>query len=581
MNNIINNASKVLIINNLFNLIVNDDVPVKLIQQVYVSTFLLKQVRDDVIIHICDKDVTDYEFLWKPGSDLSVFLKPFIVNTGWDKLDLLSYDIIILHVLDEQLVVEELEKLKKGFPESKVPAIFLITDYNEREIRPLIGNKMDILFDKSVKEYINQHDQEQLSAFKDQIKKDFVGFTREDQEHFHKEILARITLTNELKLSADVRKIIFLDDHKRRFYIGDSYLWLVNIRRYLFEVYPSADVFINCRNENRVYKLNHIFEGSWGNNIHIHHMDWEEIDFTEFDLILYHHDLTIPFLAYVEQNYDTTFREKRIYSFFNTFFRTDVEVPVWNYINLYNSMESPGSLINKILNEKLYAELSVSDEERKFADSWFEKQGIGGDDKVIVFITNASRQEKMLSPENQVLFIESLVLTYNCYILLFDDQHENLAEYVNQNLSSEISRKVIISDLNGLRKDLSLIASSYTMAVIGPCTGLMHLANGIYNYFLNKKILRHRQMPALVVYTGNLRGCMDEYHPKNWWTSTLVKAISGIRVSNGDVSIVPINKLPSKIEEYHNLAVPVNDISIDALTNYLTANFIRLSGTLT
>lgn len=570
-------VKKVLIINNLYSLIVNDNVDIKLIQQLYVSTFILNKLNSDLVIDVSDKSLDNYQFLWKESSNLKTFLDPFIIKKDWKDFDLSTYDIIILHIKDEKLIAERLKQLKEDVGDFAIPKIFAITDYNEREIPLIIASSIDALFETDTKLLIDESFFNEISVFKEEIRKNYAGFKLEDQEYFHRKILSKITKTNELAFSSNVKKILFLDDQKRRFYIGDSYLWLMNIRRNLFEIFPTAEICVNCQNTERCRSLRQIFDGSWDEQISLSNLLWDDIKFADFDLVLYHNDLTIPFLNYVEYNYDKVFNETQIYSFFDTHLRADDNYPIWNFSHLFKKKNVSGNFINSILKKKLYSELSISDNERHCADEWFEKRGINFSDKIVVFITNASTKEKMLTIEDQYKFIRSIILAYNCHVLLFDDRSEHLRERIDQNLELNISRKVLISDLPSLRKDLSLMASKYIKAIIGPCTGLMHLANGIYNYFLNKKLLRRSELPLLFVYTGNLHGFSEEYHPRRWWANTLVKGAVGIRNEKNEVLLISVDKLSYEVSDFNRLSVALDHVKSEMLMDYITLNFTKIN----
>lgn len=557
---------KVCVLTNLPDMIVNNHIDFRLIQEIYAGIFIIKQIVPSVSISIMDAFFENHDLLWMDAPPFEAYGVDVHFSKDWKSVA--DFDIVVCHPRD-QATVSKLIK-NEGLPANGalIPFLYVIRDYLDEYLREDFVDKFGELFDDRLKMKLTDNQIGDLKIFKSKLRSSFTGFGLESQEKIFSTLLKSLVHKNFSSKNRKIKKILFLDDHRRKFYIGDSYVWLMNIRSNVFNLFPDALLTVNCQDNNRYKALDRIFAESW-EAIGFENMNWNDINFKQYDLILYHNDLTIKFLSYVYSHHSEKFHSAYIYSLFDTHSELSRRIPAWSYNRLYEEKVVKNNPFTIIRNKKKHSELSLSDSERRWADDWLRSKGLDDNSQLAVFIINTSKEEKMLQRNVQIQLLKELVLKYRMKVLIYDDKSEDLQEEFARCLPDEVHNELVYASDLGIRGDLRLMSSPFVRLIISPCTGLMHLANGIYTCLLNRKMMLKSELPLLLVYAGNLKGVTDEYHPREWWANTLVKCIVLIRDDEGRKVVRDIFGVAKDVDEFNKVALPVKEFDCELILEYM------------
>ena len=134
---------------------------------------------------------------------------------------------------------------------------------------------------------------------------------------------------------------------------------------------------------------------------------------------------------------------------------------------------------------------------------------------------------------------------------------------------------VVVADALELREVMNLFANRRVVAVIGPCTGLMHLADGVYTWLLNHQMITEAECPLLLTYGGK-QAPERNYHPYNWWKNANVVDCC-IAVSMKDESdekrLILLNECPPDFETFNSISVSAREISCEMIFKFLCEKF--------
>ena len=118
---------------------------------------------------------------------------------------------------------------------------------------------------------------------------------------------------------------------------------------------------------------------------------------------------------------------------------------------------------------------------------------------------------------------------------------ENKSRFYATCLGHKLVQRIIFSVGRTLRQDVTLLGSSQIKMIFGPCSGLLHCASAIWNFY--RKVHGAKiNPPNITVYTG-LYG-KENYNINQWWgAAPLVDAIFIIK-EKGIPEIKTLLKLP-------------------------------------
>jgi hypothetical protein len=171
-------------------------------------------------------------------------------------------------------------------------------------------------------------------------------------------------------------------------------------------------------------------------------------------------------------------------------------------------------------------QIFVTEQEQAWAAEYLATHGVNPGDNLVVLLDRSSKNIKQLNTVVYFQLIELLGTFRNTKFLIYD--HENVDKekfysgFLRRNKS--LYERLIFVKQTSLRESIVLLASEKIKAIIGPCTGLLHCATGIYTVFRNHNRIREEDIPIMLTYCGrNENGTVEAEYA--WWGNTLVDCI--------------------------------------------------------
>lgn len=528
--------NKVLFLNDLHENIIDRDIDGRTITQLFTTAHILKQLAGKPIeIILNDRSDIPFAALWKPES---IFKDQFtITKLPWSALHLQSFDLIICHWdLQEELAAYP-HHLKYVF-------------------KPTVGKK-NLIYPTIETEHLPL-DIPAIRTLKSAIENDLTGFTLARQEDLYKELLQGISQRNKQLSQTPVKNMLILDDSRRKFYIGDSCFWLHRVKQILAITGDCETVRINCTNTAVRHKLASMFTGSFPSAVTFTSDTWDDIQLTAYDKIVIYADEIPKFLNFISHQH---LPNTSIYHF--TFLELGYKSTADRFGWSHNSLKATN--FDYLIHERkgMYKEISISKEEINFADKWLENQGVQPDENIVILPGGASSDKKALSFPEFAKLVAWFTQQEKVKVLIFDENAAGKYQALEAAIGTTCMQKVIVAKALGLRKDMCLLASSYVTAIIGPCTGMMHAADGIYIHEKNHRL--RENIPFLLVYTGNQRELDKGYHPMIWWMNSLVKCV----ILSSDLSLIKLSQCAVSRSAYDATTLPVSHLTAGLLTSYL------------
>jgi len=122
-----------------------------------------------------------------------------------------------------------------------------------------------------------------------------------------------------------------------------------------------------------------------------------------------------------------------------------------------------------------------------------------------------------------------------------------------------------------LRESMCLLGAAPVKAVIGPCTGLLHLANGIYTHSLQAGRIGEQDLPLLLTYVGYQYA---GYSPWNWWAKTRVACLVHRLDAQGEPGLRPLAECPREASRFEQGALPASQITARLLIDSLQKHYL-------
>jgi hypothetical protein len=325
----------------------------------------------------------------------------------------------------------------------------------------------------------------------------------------YQQILDQVLRANSNIDKKDISRVLIVYQPKE-FYIGDTCLRLdyLKVCRYFFNkavidicLDPNASFARPC------YDL-------LMNNPYLDHIllrEWSRMEFESYDVVI----CAVPDEKLILEALHCRFAslstedlpETAVFSLSDIFVRKersgDNIFP--DYAKLRASAaDFPGTKLN---------ELFIPEEEKKRADEWLSGKGLKKNESVLVFLDSSSRREKLLDINVYFEVLESVLQNDNVRVLIFDEANIGKEDFYRQWLGDQLASRLIFANRSDLRTDISLLSSGSIKMIFGPCTGLVHCASAIYNFFVRTG-MRMEDVPAIITYTGQYP------HNENasvWW----------------------------------------------------------------
>lgn len=336
--------------------------------------------------------------------------------------------------------------------------------------------------------------------------------------------------------------------------LGDSCIMLDKLR-YLKEYLNQAAIAVNFRTARN----QRFYEALLKNNPHIDEVfsgNWQNIQPKDYDLLIC--------VAYEEDKLQARLQEwdndqqtyLPVYSISEFLLK-----PTGAEVRVYPVLDG----LAKYLNRPRPGELYISDEEQQWADDWLASKGLKKDEELFIVIDSAAARNKLLNYNVYFELLKSLLDGDRRKILIFDERKQGKRHFYKGWLGEERMSKMIFSEGLSLREDLCLLGSSYTRLVLGPCTGLMHCASGIFNYYKSKG-LNNSSIPLLVVYTGMFGD--ENYDIRSYWgTSPLVNCLL-LKQPDSERKLQLLSKLPAE-ESTTGSLMPCSEYTAEILLSFI------------
>lgn len=568
-------VKSVLVVNDFYRAFNNERVDINRIRQVYLLLFCLDHFcghLDNIILS--DQSGADYSIIWKSDSPLKNYINRFLTRKRWHELSFMKYDIIICGSrLDSELIRflerDHLDHIRSG---GKLPGTYSFhkLDYEEKPIfQPLHTFISELL-------PLNYLESDELRSFNALLSEDFIPIEAAAAESAHPMLLERIVKNNSNLRTREIRTVLILDDYLKKFYIGDSYWWFSSYKKNIISILPEAFLVLNCDNLRLFNLLSPLYALSFGPNVQFQNKDWSEIDFLEFDLILCEIGSLSKLFGHLKDNYAARLNDIRVFHFSAARPGEMQNAFSLDYKDLFETLRKQHFLSSfHSLRRRRFGEIVVPPSEILRADKWLVDNGLLGGDKVIVFTNSASVKEKLLDHDVYCKIISWFAQLCKVKVLIFDETKAHIRQSLSENLLPVVIANIIVAEGFSLQDSMYLLASNHVRAVIGPCTGILHLANGIYQYIKNGKL--RSQLPALITYTGNLSKVDTEYHPGRWWAGSLVKCMVIVRDKNGCKAIKELDLVPKDIDEYNEVSLPVREYTTALMISYLSDLYQSIS----
>jgi hypothetical protein len=226
------------------------------------------------------------------------------------------------------------------------------------------------------------------------------------------------------------------------------------------------------------------------------------------------------------------------------------------------------SLTNYIGNQP--GNIYLTEQERKWGNHFLKMNGLKENESLFIVLDSTSRKNKLLNIDVYFDYLKFILKIENIKVLNFDESRLGKWEFYRAWLGAENFGKIIFSKGLTLRQALCIIGSDHTRLIFGPCTGLIHCASGIYNYFLRNG-MSSEQVPHMITYTGRYSPGEKAY---DWWGNYPLVNCLLLKEKENKREIVVLNDL-SEEEKHSEETLPCSEYTAKMLIDY-TAELLRL-----
>lgn len=372
-----------------------------------------------------------------------------------------------------------------------------------------------------------------------------------------------ITRRNNVASSRDAENVLILYDHEKKAFIGDSYI-LINKLASCRSFFTRASIDINCRNKEHTK----LFSALLQNNPYIRHFNnlgWEELDFQRYDIVFIISRNEGLLLKLLQERYG----QQSDYSWATSVYSMSVQFLNFGPDPVTSSIFPPFRDILDNHGEHLpsmSAELYISEHEKDRANQWLRENGLKEHELLYIVLDSTSEREKLISMDTYYKLLCHLTDQESIKLLIYDEQNIGKDIFYRELLGPERASKIIFARKLGLREDLCILSSEYTKLIFGPCTGLIHCASGIFNYYVRKG-MPAASVPPIITYTGKY---MDGHTAAYWWaTSPLVTCLIIRAAANKRKEAVLLHELSEEEKRDTESLLLCEEYTVDQLTSRL------------
>jgi hypothetical protein len=549
----------------------------QLLKQLYVIVYLFKShaMTADYTLHVNNRAIIGFEGFWKKESSFYHFLDDYMISKPWSDIDMLAYDLIICHP-DYQIDLQQHFLKTYGIEHSSTIFSLLELQYT-----------CDMHYDSAGKLFIkggaleinrNPENQAALSIVKQALDQSAGHFTINMQEAAIPDLDLLLKRFNERIQVDQVNQLLILDDYKRGYFVGDSVYWMEKLKK-LIDIFPeNCNICINITNKIAFDYISGIFQQSLSENITFTNHSWADIKLEVYDLVLCHNDILLKFFWHIHVYVKSVIQKIVFYSFTAMDERPIKQHATLDfYSNIFHSRyQYKLDQANTKKTEKVFKEISLLPEEHNWAGNWFRTNGVTSSDKLIIVLHGASSAEKVIYDAELLKLIKRLCDSGNKIkvVLVTEKKIEDML-WLNGTVTAEVFKNVIVADALGLRTVMSLLANKQVVAIIGPCTGLMHLADGIYTYMLRHQLIAETECPLLLTYAGK-QAQERNYHPHGWWKNTNLTNCCIAVSRDGDSNnkqLISLSECPTDQESFNKIGISAREINCEMIIKFLRDQF--------
>lgn len=378
-------------------------------------------------------------------------------------------------------------------------------------------------------------------------------------------MLHLITQRNCITQSREVKNILIIYDRENKLFIGDTFL-LINKLAGCHSFFTHAAIDINCRTIQYADMCNALLK----HNPFIRSFNstpWEELDFLFYDIVFCILRDEMPLLQVFEQQYAHIIPlhwTTAVYSMSVQFFN-------WGPNPVVNSVFPPFKEIldnNPAYIEPL-RELYISPEEKRWGNHWLKSNGVHEHERLYIILDSTSERYKLMNMDTYRTVLLHLLQDESVKVLIFDEQDIGKKSFYTEWLGEDNVSKILFSKKLSLREALCILSSDYTKLIFGPCTGLIHCASGIYNYFVRMG-MPVDSVPAIITYTGRYA---DGHTAAYWWGhSPLVTCLILRAANNKSKEVVALSQLSEEEKKDTSCLLWCCDYTPDMFIPFLPAH---------
>ena len=284
--------------------------------------------------------------------------------------------------------------------------------------------------------------------------------------------------------------------------------------------------------------------------------------------------MLLKFIWYVKTIRRIELEESLLYSFSVMDERAIANGPTTDfYSNIFHSaFREKLAEANEKRDAHIFKELRLLDEEHNWAHQWLRSKGVVEHDLLIILLLGASSTDKVMDGKEILGLVRALSLNgVGVKFIFISEMLHPENQWVEAEIEARRCANAIVAEGLGLRKVMSLMAHRQVAAIIGPCTGLMHLADGIYSYLMNHRIVNLDNCPLLLTYSGK-QAPEKRYHPNNWWgDANIVTCCICVKSITNEKQLLPLKNCPKDLKTFNSISLIAREIGGELLRDLVDA----------
>jgi hypothetical protein len=333
-------------------------------------------------------------------------------------------------------------------------------------------------------------------------------------------------------------KTVLLLYEEKEFFVGDTCVRIEFLRNFK-SFFENARIYVNCIND----KLASILASLIENNPFVDgfsHLQWANLEIETYDVIFcisHEEDHFLAFLVAYFESKALKYPDSLAVFSFSQYISKPGEVmrtlfPVNDaFLDYTKSNEH-------VETRKLH----ITDEERTWGDNWLLANDLKENEHICVLIDMTQDRRKLIGTPAYFELVEYLIKNKQNRILIFDEKNMGKAEFYTAWLGKEKAERIIFTKGNSLREAIKILSSRYVKLIIGPCTGTLHCASGIYNY-LAENGLPTDEIPLIITYTGVYNGTPNIQNPHFWWGNSPLVTCLLLRQHDDQMKLFELHEL--------------------------------------